>query len=596
MGHFKEIPHFLSAKGDDRFHHINRYLDYLQLSREAGNESWLAISLGDRTTILKEFAKQYQIYAEILQPWTSTLCRILKEIISLLEYYQQDHGSYVMRHPDNISINIEQDLQRTQDWTGGLDDQFICSPSTNTNITDDFDDIAIDDYSDFPDTPLRAQRLYQLPVGIALENPLTYTLEHDEGVKSTNPKKNMWTQITSASPALIEVFKAINTLKFTDDERTQILKWGAISKSPYQLLRNREYMRALYFSTKFQQELRESVEVLLNRWGVRSGHTATCVMIPGEWLRHSPDDLLIIGQTDIKGLLHKLVPPGRKKEQIRRSRYQRAYIDRYTKWASAGSSTDESLEAHMHTPVARVLAWMNDRTMTREEKDRCIIHKHTQVSHLCGVAWCLVSEHLRFETMALNDAQDLCKVNAAELRRLGKPVPKFCGAHKKGEDNCLMQLMALTICERLNIMMSTLKGEARNWFDDPQHPYKRSRENCLPLRFPRGFGPHTINTELDDNASILRYEGPANIPPQQCLCHLCAKSYIRFDVRIFRHYVTDHLEHPQFLETVVSLARKWLALENTAKHNKVVLCAGICQKLLDSDVDKAKAVAAIKLK
>jgi hypothetical protein len=67
-----------------------------------------------------------------------------------------------------------------------------------------------------------------------------------------------------------------------DEERKQIIKWGGV-KSPYQLLRNREYMRALHFSANFQQELRESVETLLHRWGVRAGHIASCVMIPMEW-------------------------------------------------------------------------------------------------------------------------------------------------------------------------------------------------------------------------------------------------------------------------------------------------------------------------
>jgi hypothetical protein len=86
------------------------------------------------------------------------------------------------------------------------------------------------------------------------------------------------------------------------------------------------------------------------------------------------------------------------------------------------------------------------------------------------------------ESMALNDSRDLCKINPAELRRTGKPVPRFCGAHGKGEPDCLMQLLTLTMCEHLNIMLSIAMGEARDWLEDPDHPYKRSQENCLPLK------------------------------------------------------------------------------------------------------------------
>jgi hypothetical protein len=132
--------------------------------------------------------------------------------------------------------------------------------------------------------------------------------------------------------------------------------------------------------------------------------------------------------------------------------------------------------------------------------------------------------------MALNDMRDLCKINAAELRRTGKSVPRFCGAHGKGEPDGLMQLMTLTMCEHINIMLLIAMGEARDWLEDPDHTYKRSQENCLPLKFPNGFGSSVINVDPDDKNSILRYDGPAEEAPSQCLCGLCVKSYVRFDL------------------------------------------------------------------
>jgi hypothetical protein len=107
--------------------------------------------------------------------------------------------------------------------------------------------------------------------------------------------------------------------------------------------------------------------------------------------------------------------------------------------------------------------------------------------------------------------------------RMGKPVPKFCVAHEVGEPDCLMQLMMLTMCERLNIMMSIVMGEARDWFDDADHPYKRTRENRLRLRAPLGFGSSVGNVNVDAYDSILRYDGPIEKIPLLYPCGLCVK-------------------------------------------------------------------------
>ena len=151
------------------------------------------------------------------------------------------------------------------------------------------------------------------------------------------------------------------------------------------------------------------------------------------------------------------------------------------------------------------------------------------------------------------------------------------------------------MCERLNIMMSVLKGEARNWFDDPHHQHKRSPENYLPLRILRSFGGNIQDVELNDNDAILRYEGPADTTPRQCLCHLCVKSFVRFDVRIFRHYVAAHLNDLSFLVAVVGLVKKWTELGQVPKHNKKVLRSAICSKLLSEGISKDEAVATIRL-
>jgi hypothetical protein len=75
-------------------------------------------------------------------------------------------------------------------------------------------------------------------------------------------------------------------------------------------------------------------------------------MILGEWLRHLLEEFFSLGRTDTNGVLFKLVPPQRKKEQTMRMRYQRAYVDRHTKHGSGGTSTDDGLDPHKYTPAA----------------------------------------------------------------------------------------------------------------------------------------------------------------------------------------------------------------------------------------------------
>jgi hypothetical protein len=111
-------------------------------------------------------------------------------------------------------------------------------------------DNALGDSEDDHDAPLRALALYEIPAGVTLENPCAYTENHERGSSSTGSSLNWWCKIASATPPLIDDFKKINTLEFMELEKEKILKWGAMSKSTCQILRNREYTRAFYFSKK----------------------------------------------------------------------------------------------------------------------------------------------------------------------------------------------------------------------------------------------------------------------------------------------------------------------------------------------------------
>jgi hypothetical protein len=93
--------------------------------------------------------------------------------------------------------------------------------------------------------------LYEEPVGVTLEDPCAYTENYEMGSSSTGSSLNWWCKIASATPPLIDVFKKITILEFTELEKEkEILKWGAMSKSPCQIFRNREYTRSFYFSKK----------------------------------------------------------------------------------------------------------------------------------------------------------------------------------------------------------------------------------------------------------------------------------------------------------------------------------------------------------
>jgi hypothetical protein len=107
-----------------------------------------------------------------------------------------------------------------------------------------------------------------------------------------------------------------------------------------------------------------------------------------------------------------------------------------------------------------------------------------------------------------------------------------------------------------------------------------------------GSGSSVTNVDADDKNSILRYDGPAEEAPSQCLCGLCVKSYVPFDLRIFRHCVKDHVEHPEFLVRVINFATRWLK-EGDDKDSKLTLYHEIRTKLAYSKFGKEQAVEVV---
>ena len=95
--------------------------------------------------------------------------------------------------------------------------------------------------------------------------------------------------------------------------------------------------------------------------------------------------------------------------------------------------------------------------------------------------------------------------------------------------------------------------------------------------------PTTVSCAMTDLLKKYPYYIPAAY---------VSKSYVRFDLQIFRHNVQEHTDHTKFLVRVIAFATRWLK-EGHGKDSKATLCYEICTKLAHSNIDKEQAVAAI---
>ncbi|KAH6722870.1 hypothetical protein BKA61DRAFT_663603 [Leptodontidium sp. MPI-SDFR-AT-0119] len=411
-------------------------------------------------------------------------------------------------------------------------------PSTGDNaISHEAEEIAPNEAASSPEPSLDADtntatdddsgstlpETYIYPPGTVATHPSEYTRDQDFKVgKYTMSQTQIKINIT---PSLQTSLDAINALPLTFEEQEQAMR-GSPNRNAWSLLRNIEFCRALTFSPNFQSMVKDHQVSLLNGWGLRVDHEATCLTLPGEWISSSPE------------ALHQM--------------WLKNTADRAMFRVDAVRLRDHGIEHKVSadSTKARIFATIADATAGKVlDTDKT---KHA--SHKCGKSYCLIPRHINMEDPNPNYQRDGCRLRALELRRKGLPVPWKCGVHGPGEDDCLMQLMVLTDVERMNLQFSMQLGRPiTNPIQDPKHGFPtevRSFED-----FDGGFNFGGKDSSLDGLMSRFDGEREKMADPKAC-CPLCGRTWIVASVVVLNHIIKEHTSHEGFVAAILQVAKK----------------------------------------
>ena len=158
---------------------------------------------------------------------------------------------------------------------------------------------------------------------------------------------------------------------------------------------------------KAKSEFEHIYEGLLARWGVKRGHTGTCVLFPQDYRSREPLDIM---------------------SDFLSGKYPRAGADR------------ASIQLYGHgTTVARAVAWFyhcKRRGIDLDNFIDCGPFKRMDASHTCHHEYCII--HITWEDTDTNRLSRIdCCTEARRLRQEGKEVPEYCSQHRPP---CLMQV------------------------------------------------------------------------------------------------------------------------------------------------------------
>jgi hypothetical protein len=433
---------------------------------------------------------------------------------------------------------------------------------------------------DFATEELCAQSILTEKLGPLREsNPADYFGDLQPQSSSTSPFQRFLPQM-NLPPRLRQVIDTIRSLELTATEQKHVKDTMAHASgwkvrkdaAPIQLARQYleklEIRRALFSSAWWKIEMRKDYELMLNTWGVTAEHDETCVMVNHIFQKWLPKDLVrefIRDQTFFK--THYLPVLLFKGRSGRNSKEHRA-----ASIASFGTGARFTLPLSGASMVlTRFLSWCHwseRQSVPQSQKhDELMFNAKSSLhgSHRCGHGHCLI--HCIFESRAMNKQRDLCQHVARQLRKDGKPVPRYCELHK--EHPCLMRLQALTTAETFNIQISIALGEARHWVDETDElpDIFPTRENSYPFQFIHGFppvDPALTQTSAQDyhdmnNPSKLKlYEGCVpSLLSERVHCSLCLMSFTSYQLKFYNHCIDEHAGHPQFLDALRAHRRQW---------------------------------------
>ncbi|KAH7411374.1 hypothetical protein BKA64DRAFT_720121 [Cadophora sp. MPI-SDFR-AT-0126] len=410
------------------------------------------------------------------------------------------------------------------------------------------------------DSQLMLLGTYKYPPGIVPDHPCEYTRDQDFkvskfGMSQTRTKIEITTSLKTS-------LDAIKALPLTPKEQEQIMR-GSPNRNAWSLLRNIEFSRALTFSPNFQSMIKDHQVSLLNGWGLGIDHEATCLTLPGEWISSSPEALHQMWLKNTADVLTRFLPKDR-------------------------NVSADSTKARIFATVA------NATTGKMMDTDKT---KHA--SHTCGNPYCLIPRHINMEDPNLNYQRDGCRLRALELRRKGLPVSWKCGVHGPGEDDCLMQLMALTDVERMNLQLSLHLGHPlTNPIQDPKHGFVtevRSFED-----FDGGFNFGTKDPSLDRLMVYFHGEREKMADPKAS-CPLCGRTWLVASVVLLNHIVKDHASHKQLVSAVLQVAKELISdIEMRRKGSKAAKVSSvigqISQSLLETEatLDRDQVIEIIR--
>lgn len=200
--------------------------------------------------------------------------------------------------------------------------------------------------------------------------------------------------------------------------------------------RIRDQHRGLDWRTKIAQTtFNKSYESLLARWGVKSGHKGTCVLVPEDWKPLDPLDVM-------------------------------ALFSRENMPSESSSRAWYSYSDH-GTSLARALVWFSRWPRTGLEHDNFMgsgPFKPMEASHLCHHGLCIL--HLHYEGAEVNQDREECRKEARRLRQDGAMVPTGCVKHNPP---CLMQV-CLSCRIRTNLLIDYLLACCFDHVRDMLHP------------------------------------------------------------------------------------------------------------------------------
>lgn len=229
-------PPTLPGPQCDALKEIEVYVQYFRSSRDFGSEALLELELSDRQTVIETLVEQHQQCARMQQPWAKIIRGIINDTLTHFDSYEAANSP--IREIVGSDAHVGGTFQEKMELDIGEGTDANAETGLGVANSPAMSDNALEDSEDNHDAPLRALALYDVPAGVTLEDPCAYPENREMESSSTGSLLNWWCKIALVTPPLIDIFKKINALEFTKLEKEKILKWGVMSKSHCQILRN----------------------------------------------------------------------------------------------------------------------------------------------------------------------------------------------------------------------------------------------------------------------------------------------------------------------------------------------------------------------